>query len=104
MLITCADTLRVGSNGSLAGVVNNGDGTATTHWKERYPIDTYLISIAVSNYRTLSNWFLYAPADSMEVLNYVLPSEARIRPGEPPPHGDDAGNLLGHVRSLPVHQ
>ncbi len=75
VLVTCADTLRVGSNGSLAGVVNNGDGTATTHWKERYPIDTYLISIAISNYRTISNWFVYAPGDSMEVLHYVLPSK-----------------------------
>jgi aminopeptidase N len=74
VLITCADTLRVGSNGSLAGVVNNGDGTATTHWKERYPIDTYLISIAISNYREFSNWFVHAPGDSMEVLNYVLPA------------------------------
>lgn len=74
VLVTCADTLRVGSNGSLASVTNNGDGTATTHWKERYPIATYLISIAISNYVPLSYWYAYGPGDSMEVLNYVLPS------------------------------
>ncbi|HLF14701.1 MAG TPA: M1 family aminopeptidase [Bacteroidota bacterium] len=75
VIVTCADTLRVGSNGTLAGVVNNGDGTATTHWKERYPIATYLVSVAISNYVQFSNWFHYAPGDSMEVLNYVLPAK-----------------------------
>jgi aminopeptidase N len=74
VLVTCADTLRVGSNGTLAGVTNNGDGTATTHWRERYPIDTYLISIAISNYVQLSYWFHYGASDSMEVLNYVIPA------------------------------
>jgi aminopeptidase N len=74
VLVTCADTLRVGSNGLLAGVTNNGDGTATTHWKERYPIDTYLISIAISNYVALSYWFEYEPGEAMEVLNYVIPA------------------------------
>ena len=67
--------LRVGSNGTLAGVVNNGDGTSTTTWKERYPIATYLVSVAISNYVAFSNWFHYGSGDSMEVLNYILPSK-----------------------------
>ncbi len=74
VIVTCDSTLRVGSNGTLAGVVNNGDGTSTTHWKERYPIATYLVSLAISNYVAFSNWFHYTAGDSMEVLNYVLPT------------------------------
>jgi aminopeptidase N len=73
VFVTCDSTLKVGSNGILVSVVNNGDGTSTTHWQERYPIASYLISIALTNYAQFSNWFRYSPTDSMEVLNYVLP-------------------------------
>ncbi len=73
MIITTDSTLRVGSNGTLDEVVQNGDGTATWHWKEHYPITTYLISVAITNYAAFSNWFHYTPGDSMQVLNYVLP-------------------------------
>jgi aminopeptidase N len=73
VVVTCDSNWLVGSNGTLAGVVNNGDGTSTTTWEERYPIATYLVSIAISNYEQFSNWWHYSPTDSMEVLNYVRP-------------------------------
>ena len=71
--VTTDSALKVGSNGKLTATINNGDGTTTWRWSERYPIATYLISIAITNYASFSNWFLYAPTDSMEVLNFVLP-------------------------------
>lgn len=71
--VTCASGLKVGSNGRLAGVRDNGNGTSTTHWTERYPIATYLVSITASNFASFSNWYRHSPTDSMEVLNYVLP-------------------------------
>jgi aminopeptidase N len=71
--VTVDNGLKVGSNGVLVAVVDNGNGTSTWQWAERYPIANYLISIAISNYATFSNWFKYSPTDSMEVLNYVLP-------------------------------
>jgi len=74
VVVTCDSSWLVGSNGRLAGVVNNGDGTSTTTWEERYPIATYLISIAVADYEQFSNWWHYSPTDSMEVLNYVTPA------------------------------
>ena len=74
ILITCPTGLRVGSNGKLMAVVDNGDGSSTHIWSERYPIATYLVSIAVSNYAVFSDWFVYSPTDSMEILNYVLPA------------------------------
>ena len=73
VLVTCDSTFKVGSNGTLASVTDNGNGTFTFHWKERYPIASYLISIALTNYAEFSNWFHYTPTDSMQVLNYVLP-------------------------------
>ena len=76
IIVTCDSTLKVGSEGSLTAVVNNGDGTSTHHWKERYPIASYLISIAITNYYQFSNWFRYSSKDSMEILNYVLPEHA----------------------------
>jgi aminopeptidase N len=71
--ITCESRFKVGSEGSLISVVDNGDGTKTHKWKHRYPIATYLVSIAVAEYTELSGWFKYSSSDSMQVLNYVLP-------------------------------
>lgn len=70
--ITCPANLKVGSQGKLLEVINNTGSTRTYKWKHRYPISTYLVSIAVTNYREFSNWFKYSPTDSMEVLNYVI--------------------------------
>ena len=73
MVVTADSSLNVGSNGSLVSIMINGDGTKTTHWKERYPIAPYLVSVAMTNYARFSNWFRYSSTDSLEILNYVLP-------------------------------
>jgi aminopeptidase N len=73
IIVTCDSTFKVGSQGILVSVTNNGNGTSTHFWKERYPIASYLISIAITNYIQFSNWFRYSKTDSMEVLNYILP-------------------------------
>ena len=73
IIVTCDSAFKVGSNGKLDSVINNGDGTQTHYWQERYPIASYLISVAITNYEQFSNWYKYSPTDSMEVLNYVLP-------------------------------
>jgi hypothetical protein len=73
IIVTCNSAYKVGSNGKLLSVTDNGNGTSTHHWKEVYPISTYLVMIAVTNYSQFSNWFKYTPTDSMEILNYVLP-------------------------------
>ncbi len=73
IVITCDSTLKVGSEGVLVSIANNKNGTSTYHWKERYPIASYLISIAITNYVQFSNWYRYSDKDSMEIFNYVLP-------------------------------
>jgi aminopeptidase N len=71
--VTVPSPLKVGSNGRLMEVRENGDGTRTHKWAERYPIATYLVSVAVGPYIEFSNWYRYSSTDSMQVLNYVLP-------------------------------
>jgi aminopeptidase N len=71
--ITVPAQLTVGSNGVLRAVRQNPDGTTTYDWAERYPIATYLISVAIAEFSVFSNWYRYSPTDSLQILNYVLP-------------------------------
>lgn len=73
VFITCASNLKAASNGLLVSVMDHGNGTRTHHWKERYAIATYLVSLVVTNFEEFTNWFYHSPVDSMPVLNYVLP-------------------------------
>jgi aminopeptidase N len=72
--ITVRSDLYVASNGLLQEIVDNGS-TKTYKWHERYPITTYLIFIAATDYAIFSNWYhpLSKDADSMEVIYYVYP-------------------------------
>jgi len=71
--ITCASNLSGVSNGLLYETVNNQDNTNTYKWKSRYPIASYLISIAVTNYSLYTNYFRYSQSDSMAVNHYIYP-------------------------------
>ena len=62
------------SNGILRETVDNGS-TTTYWWHEQYPITTYLVSLAISNYQHFQRWYVYGPtdADSMPVDFYPYP-------------------------------
>jgi aminopeptidase N len=75
--ITCSGQLLAVTNGKLIGTIQNADGTKTYNWKHRYPIASYLISATIGNFTTFSDWYKYSPTDSMEVVNYVLPTVDR---------------------------
>ncbi|MCX6136381.1 MAG: M1 family aminopeptidase [Ignavibacteriales bacterium] len=78
--ITCKQNTIGVSNGKLIETVQNADLTRTFKWKHRYPIATYLIPVTIGNFNTFSDWYRYSPTDSMEVVNYVLPSIASTSP------------------------
>lgn len=63
---------RAASNGLLMSEINNTDSTVLYHWKHRYPIATYLVALAVTNYATFSQKVPLG-SDTLEVLNYVYP-------------------------------
>lgn len=48
------------------------------HWKHRYPVTNYLISIAVTDYEVYSDWVPLDDGGQLEVLNYVYPESAEF--------------------------
>jgi len=73
IIVTIPSNLIVASNGLLREVIDNGNGTKTYKWHESYPITTYLISVAITNYQIFSHYYHYSPTDSMEVRYFVYP-------------------------------
>lgn len=63
---------RAASNGILTDSTEES-GMVTYHWKHRYPITTYLVAVAVTNYSEFSDWVRYDNGDSLQVLNYLYP-------------------------------
>jgi aminopeptidase N len=74
MDVTVPVSLIAAGNGLLIGTIFNGDGTQTYQWRSAYPISTYLVSLAVSNYVTWTDY--YTPVTGgppMPVQNFVYP-------------------------------
>lgn len=72
---TVADNLLVASNGTLILETDNGNGTKTFVWEEKYPITTYLVSLAISNYATFSDSFEFSPGQYMPIDYWVYPAQ-----------------------------
>ncbi|WP_128544857.1 M1 family metallopeptidase [Larkinella soli] len=72
--ITAPRTFVSVSNGRLERVLDNPDSTTRTyHWRNRYPIANYLISVAMSNYALYEQVYKPAQGDSMPVTHYIYP-------------------------------
>jgi hypothetical protein len=76
--LTVPGDLTAASNGKLTGTVDNGDGTRTFTWEESYPVTTYNVCVAISNYEQFQQFFAYAPGDSMPLPFYVYPEDREI--------------------------
>lgn len=61
------------ANGSLISISSVDESRDRHHWRHRYPIVTYLVAIAVTNYASYSDWYERDENDRLEVLNYVFP-------------------------------
>lgn len=70
--ITCPERYEAASNGKLISDEVT-DTLRTAHWQHRYPIATYLVGIAVTNYETFSGFLTLPDGKSIELLNYVFP-------------------------------
>ncbi len=66
----------VGSNGLLIKT-DSIDTSYIYHWKHRYPIASYLIAIAISNYSILDDT-LQLQNGAMQFLNYVYPHQVEL--------------------------
>lgn len=72
IIVTSPAKYRTASNGVLILEALN-DSTRTMHWRHRFPIVTYLVAIAVTNYVDYSDSLNLADGRKVEILNYVYP-------------------------------
>ncbi|MDR2972262.1 MAG: hypothetical protein LBU83_10090, partial [Bacteroidales bacterium] len=61
------------SNGRLVSIESVDGEWDIHHWHHGYPIATYLVCLAVTNYEAYSDWYMRSETDSLEILNYVYP-------------------------------
>lgn len=64
----------VASNGVLISEKPFGVNNTITHWQHRYPIASYLIAIATTNYARFSDYYVKG-SDTLEIKNYVYPED-----------------------------
>ncbi len=64
---------KVGSNGVLVSI-DSVDTSYIYHWKHRYPIASYLVAVAVSNYEIIND-SIELQNKKLPFLNYVYPHE-----------------------------
>ena len=73
--VTVPSGMKTASNGLRT--VNTDDGTeAVTHWRERHPIATYLVSIASYAYSTWTDWYRPTATDSMPIQFFLFPEDS----------------------------
>lgn len=74
MYVTVPAGVMDGSNGRLVDVDNiTRPGYSTYHWQTHYPIDYYLISIAVAKYSEYKSYMHFTGStDSMLIQNFFL--------------------------------
>ncbi len=79
MWLTVPDSLKAGSNGILAAVTAIDSHHVRYEWKERSPIDYYLVSLAIANYTDYSYYMHYTGStDSTLVQNYLYNNSATL--------------------------
>lgn len=73
--VTAPTGMITASNGKLISSTDNGTNSVYV-WHERYPIATYLVSIASHPYTVYSDYYRYSPTDSMEIKFFMYPADA----------------------------
>jgi len=97
--ITVPSGLRAGSNGLLEQVTLLPGGRSRFEWKSHYPIDYYLISMAVGPYDEYAYYMHFEDSnDSMLVQNYIYSDTAAFTQYKP---GMDAtADMVSYFSSL----
>ena len=73
MYVTVPKGNKAAGIGSLESVTEPTDSQLTYHWKHRYPVATYLVATAVTDYVEFTDWVRFSDGDSLAILNYVFP-------------------------------
>lgn len=81
--LTYPSQYKGASNGMLQSETAAGPGKTTAHWKHRYPISTYLICLAVTNYTTFTQTVQLGNV-TLPMVTYCYPeSLAAFQAGTP---------------------
>jgi len=70
--VTVPSGMITASNGTRVEATDNGT-VAVTRWRERYPIATYLVSLASYPYTVTTDHYRYSPTDSMPIQFFNFP-------------------------------
>ncbi len=73
IVVTVPNPLIVASNGVLVGTMDIGEEYRKYYWQERYPIVTYLVSVAIHPYLVWYDQYVSAGNDTMPIEFYVRP-------------------------------
>lgn len=78
IILTVPKNFVVASNGLLVLDSTFADGRRVFHWSSRYPMATYLIAFATSEYITFSDWYVKVtdPGEKVEIKYYVWPEDS----------------------------
>jgi len=82
IIISTPSKYKAASNGILINETSN-ENITSYHWKHRYPIEAYLIGIAVTQYSIYSD-FAELSTGQLEILNYVFPANLASAKKETP--------------------
>lgn len=74
MYITIPKGNKAAGMGTLVGVDTLIDSSMVYHWQHRYPISTYLVAVAVTNYYEESHYIQLSDGDSVLHLDYLYPA------------------------------
>ncbi len=71
--ITMRSDWKVAANGIRTEIVNNGDGTSTTHWIGENPMTTYLVCITAGPYVEINQ--TVPEQNNLPVQNFVMQNQ-----------------------------
>ena len=74
MFVTTLVGQRVAGNGLLVATDTLPGEMVRHHWRHRYPVNYYLVALAVTNYEAYSE-FVPLENSTVEILNYVFPED-----------------------------
>jgi aminopeptidase N len=79
MHVTVPDYCKAGSNGLLQSETPAGSGLTAFHWKTKYPIDYYLISLAIADYSEKKFYMHFSNSnDSMLIQHFFYDSASFV--------------------------
>lgn len=76
IFITLPKRYIAGSIGTLVQDIALDDSLHQMHWRSRYPIVTYLVAFAATNYAVINETAPLSSGDTVLVVNYVYPEDS----------------------------